>query len=248
MFEHAEWGVAIGSADGRTLEMMNPAYAKMHGYTVEELSGLPIASVYAPGTAGELSALIQAANETSHAVMESTHVRKDGSTFPVMVDLTAVRDENGQLLYRVANVQDITARKQAEDDLRASEARLRLLVEQMPALLWTMDAELRFTSSSGAGLAALGLQPQHVVGRSLLDFGTPADAEFAKILEMHQRVLRGESVSYESLRRGRNIQNHVEPLRAASGDIVGRIGVGLDITEYSSPKPRCADRSCSTSS
>ena len=48
---------------------------------------------------------------------------------------------------------------------------------------------------------------------------------------MHQRALRGESVSYESLRRGRNVQNHLEPLRAANGDIIGIIGVGLDITE-----------------
>ena len=37
-------------------------------------------------------------------------------------------------------------------------------------------------------------------------------------------------MSYESLRRGRNVQNHLEPLRAANGDIVGIIGVGLDIT------------------
>jgi PAS domain S-box-containing protein len=232
MFEHAEWGVAIGSADGRTLEMMNPAYARMHGYTVEELSGLPIASVYAPSTADELGTLIRAANETGHAVIESTHVRKDGTTFPVLVDLTAVKDENGQLLYRVANVQDITDRKRAEDELRANEARLRLLIEQMPALLWTMDTGLRFTSSSGAGLETLGLRPQDVVGRSLLDFAAPDDEEFAKILEMHRRALRGESVGYESLRRGRNVQNHVEPLRAAGGGIVGCIGVGLDITEH----------------
>ena len=231
IFEHAEWGVAIGSADGRSLEMMNPAYAKMHGFTVEELSGMPIGSVFAPGTADELSALIRAANETGHAVMESKHVRKDGTIFPVLVDLTAVKDERGQLLYRVANVQDITDRKRAEDELRDNEARLRVLIEQMPALLWTMDAELRFTSSSGAGLASLGLRPQDVIGRSLLDFAAPNDAEFAKILDMHRRVLRGESVSYESLRRGRNIQNYLEPLRAANGDIVGCIGVGLDLTE-----------------
>jgi PAS domain S-box-containing protein len=231
IFEHAEWGVAIGSADGRSLEMMNPAYAKMHGFTVEELAGLPIASVYAPGAAAELSALIRTANETGHAVIESTHVRKDGSTFPVLVDLTAVKDERGQLLYRVANVQDITDRKRAEDELRANEARLQVLIEQMPALLWTMDRELRFTSSSGAGMATLGLQPQDVIGRSLQDFAVPNDAEFAKIMEMHQRALHGESVSYESLRRGRSIQNHLEPLRAANGDIIGCIGVGLDITE-----------------
>jgi PAS domain S-box-containing protein len=129
IFENAEWGVAIGSADGRSLEMMNPAYARMHGYTVEELSGLPIASVFAPGTADELSALIRAANETGHAVIESTHIRKDGTIFPVLVDLTAVKDDSGELLYRVANVQDITARKRGEEELRERELQYRSIFE-----------------------------------------------------------------------------------------------------------------------
>ncbi len=129
IFEHAEWGVAIGSADGRTLEMMNPAYARMHGFTVEELSSQPIGSVFAPGTADELRGLIQAANETGHAVIESKHVRKDGSVFPVLVDLTAVKDARGQVLYRVANVQDITERKRSEAELREREEQYRSIFE-----------------------------------------------------------------------------------------------------------------------
>lgn len=128
MFEHAEWGVAIGSVDGRLLEM-NPAYAKMHGYTVEELLNKPVNSVFAPGVADELRALIQTTNETGHAVMESKHIRRDGSIFPVLVDLTAVKDERGQLLYRVANVQDITERKKAEDELREREEQYRSIFE-----------------------------------------------------------------------------------------------------------------------
>jgi PAS domain S-box-containing protein len=129
IFEHAEWGVAIGSGDGRTLELMNPAYAKMHGFTIEELSDMPIASVYAPGTEDELRGLIQRTNETGHDVMESLHVRKDGTIFPVLIDLTAVKDDAGQVLYRVANVQDITDRKQAEAALREREEQYRSIFE-----------------------------------------------------------------------------------------------------------------------
>jgi len=124
IFEHAEWGVVVGRADSR-LDTMNPAYARMHGFTVEELAGQPIASVFAPDAADELSELIRIANETGHAVIESRHVHKDGSIFPVLVDLTAVKDDAGRLLYRVANVQDITERKRAEEDLLTSEARFR---------------------------------------------------------------------------------------------------------------------------
>ncbi|MBI5567003.1 MAG: PAS domain S-box protein [Chloroflexi bacterium] len=157
IFEHAEWGVAIGSADGRTLEMMNPAYARMHGYTVEELSSRPIASVYAPGTEHELRALIQHTNETGHGVMESKHVRKDGAIFPVMVDLTAVKDAAGQVLYRVANVQDITERKRSEAELRRSQQQHEQLVNSIDGIVWEGDAQTGlFTFVSPAAERILG--------------------------------------------------------------------------------------------
>jgi GAF domain-containing protein len=58
----------------------------------------------------------------------------------------------------------------AQQALGESEARLRRLVEQFPAVLWSTDTELRFTASLGAGLRALGLEPGEVVGRSLYDY------------------------------------------------------------------------------
>jgi hypothetical protein len=52
---------------------------------------------------------------------------------------------------------------------------VRLLVEQMPAVLWSTDRELRFTSSLGGGLAGLGLKPNQIIGVSLSDyFARPA--------------------------------------------------------------------------
>jgi PAS domain-containing protein len=56
-------------------------------------------------------------------------------------------------------------RSQAERHER--EARLRLLVERMPAILWTTDANLRFTSSLGAGLEAFDLRPNQLTGMAL---------------------------------------------------------------------------------
>jgi PAS domain S-box-containing protein len=129
IFEHAEWGVAVGRADRATLEIMNPAYARMHGYTVAELMHQPIQTVYAPGADADLDRLILTADTQGHAVMESTHLRKDGSTFPVLVDVTSVKDDTGRLLYRVANVQDITERKMAEARLKEKEEQYRSVFE-----------------------------------------------------------------------------------------------------------------------
>ena len=48
VFHRAAWGVVVASGDGTTSELMNPAFAAMHGYTVEELSALPVVEQFAP--------------------------------------------------------------------------------------------------------------------------------------------------------------------------------------------------------
>lgn len=139
IFEHAEWGVVVGSADGTTLEMMNPAFAKMHGYTVPELTGRPILEVFAPESRAEVPAHINRAHQQGHHAFESRHIRKDGSIFPVLVDVTAVKNERGEVLYRAVNVQDITASKQAEGELHRINRALQALSAVNLALIHAQE-------------------------------------------------------------------------------------------------------------
>jgi PAS domain S-box-containing protein len=124
-FENAEWGIVIGQAGDTTLELMNPAFARLYGYTVPELTGKPIAAVYAPEDRPRLASWIQQAHEIGHITYEARHLRKDGSTFQALVDITAVKDNEGDVLYRVVNVQDISERKRIADELRSREAILQ---------------------------------------------------------------------------------------------------------------------------
>ena len=117
--------------------------------------------------------------------------------------------------------------KRAEDALRQSEARLRVAIQQVPAVLWTTDDELRFTSSLGAGLSALGLAPNQVVGLSLEQYLGPGSAA----VERHRQALQGESVGYAYEMDGRAFTTHVEPLRDAAGAIRGTVGIAVDITD-----------------
>ena len=117
--------------------------------------------------------------------------------------------------------------KRAEDALRQSETRLRVAIQQVPAVLWTTDEDLRFTSSLGAGLSALGLAPNQVVGMSLEQYLGGASLA----LERHRLALRGESVGYEYEHDGRAFSVHVEPLRDAGGVLRGTVGIALDITD-----------------
>ena len=127
VFEHADWGIVTGSADGRTLEMMNPAFARMHGYTVEELLGRPIIDVFAPEYRADVPEHIRVAHEQGQHTFESWHIRKDGSRFPVLINITAVKDEAGNVRFRAVNVQDISARVRAEVEIRQRNAELALI-------------------------------------------------------------------------------------------------------------------------
>src|SRR5262245_44324930 len=121
-------------------------------------------------------------------------------------------------------------RLRAEEALRASQAHLRLLIEQMPAILWATDADLRITTSVGAGLAGLGLAPNQVVGMLLPEFLGTTDPDHLP-LAIHHRALRGESGTITLPFRGRTFHAHLEPLTGADGRVSGIVGVALDITE-----------------
>ena len=121
--------------------------------------------------------------------------------------------------------------KRAEDALRQSEARLRVAIQQVPAVLWTTDEELRFTSSLGAGLSALGLAPNQLVGLSLDQYLAGDSMALERGLERHRLALRGESMGYEYEMEGRAFMAHVEPLRDAAGAIRGTVGIAVDVTD-----------------
>ncbi|MBI4498683.1 MAG: GAF domain-containing protein [Chloroflexi bacterium] len=121
-------------------------------------------------------------------------------------------------------------RRRAEEALRASEARLRLLMEQVPAMVWTTDTDLRVTATWGTGLAGLHLRSNQTAGMTLAEY-FQTDAPDLVPIAAHRQALRGERAVFEMTWQGHAYQSHVEPLYSAAGRLLGRIGVALDITE-----------------
>src|SRR3954468_2662445 len=106
------------------------------------------------------------------------------------------------------------------------DVRLRLLIEPVPAIVWTTDRELRFTSGLGGGSASFGLRA--TPGTHLFDHYGNRNPD---AIRAHQLALGGESVSFEHVWEGRTFQTRVEPLRGEDGEITGCVGIAVDITE-----------------
>jgi len=139
-----------------------------------------------------------------------------------------------QLIFEddeIVNIQgvarNITARKHAEDQLRASEERVRAVVSNAPIILWAADREGVFTLCEGHGLKGLGLVPWDVKGRKVTEVYTDPS-----IAEHLRRALDGETFQTEVTLGGRVFDSWYSPLRDANRVIAGVIGVAVDITEH----------------
>ncbi len=121
-------------------------------------------------------------------------------------------------------------RHRAQQELLRRENDIRLLTDQLPAVLWTTDRDLTITSSLGAGLTRLNLLPNQVVGMTIAEY-FEVQQENDTSLHAHLEAMQGRSVSFEAKLRGRTQQAHVEPWRPGGGPVAGVVGVALDVTE-----------------
>jgi PAS domain S-box-containing protein len=104
------------------------------------------------------------------------------------------------------------------------------LLEQVPAMVWLLDRELRLQWWTGGAIRSLGVAPSDLVGTDLYDYVGAHDLA-ATPIAAHRTALGGGTASYEIETLGATFSAHVGPHRDVSGKICGVIGVGIEITQ-----------------
>jgi PAS domain S-box-containing protein len=128
-FEQAEIPISLTEPTLGRVGLANAAYARMLGYEPWQLSGLTVEQRYTPDELPHIVEVLSEADARGHLVFESTMLRKDGTTFPVRVDLTSVRNEHGEMISRVAFLKDLTESRQTALRLKAQTERWALVQE-----------------------------------------------------------------------------------------------------------------------
>jgi PAS domain S-box-containing protein len=215
--------------DGTPLDI-NPAWERAWGTTIEDLQGYNVLGDEQLREKGLMPALERGFGgeqvDTPELRYDPVESGLAGRARWIRGSIHPLVDDQGQVQAVLLIEEDLTVRREAEEAKRRFEA----ILGQVPAVVWTTDADLRFTSSSGSGLEGLGLEPDEVVGTSLHEFFGTDDPDFSAIAS-HRRALVGETVAYETLWNGRAFLTTTQPLRDAAGEITGTIGVALDVTE-----------------
>ena len=223
-------------AKGRWV-FLNPAWEDLTGYSVEESLGWPTTKLLHPDNLENSVTVypLLVSGELQDCQLEQVFVDARGECHDILVNVRRMTDEEGNFIGTAGNLRDVTLRKAAERRLRESEERFRLLAEAAPVGIFQLgpDHKLSFANSAWSEMSGLTLETARDNGwtRAM----APEDAErtsagWAKALET-QSEYRSE---YRWLHEGGGetwVDVLIKPIRQADGEMVGHIGVSVDITE-----------------
>jgi PAS domain S-box-containing protein len=217
----------------------NRSAERMKGYRADEIIGAHFSRFYPPEDvqAGKPELEIKGAVQDGRFEDEGWRVRKDGSKFYANVILTAVRDELGKLIGFAKVTRDITERKAAEEHLRQSEERFRLLIESVKDYaIFMLDTSGRIASWNAGAKRIKGYEAHEVIGKPLSIFYLPEDV--AKGQAELELKIAAETGRYEQ--EGIRVRKDgsrfwasivISSIRDSNGTLVGFAKVTRDITE-----------------
>jgi PAS domain S-box-containing protein len=126
-FQHAAIGMALVRIGGRW-QQVNPALCEILGYTEEELLATTFQAITHPDDL-DTSLVLKAkalAGEIDHFHLEKRYLHKQGHAVPVLLSVSLVRESPQRPLYFVAQIQDVSDRKLAEERLQAHAKQLEI--------------------------------------------------------------------------------------------------------------------------
>jgi PAS domain S-box-containing protein len=170
---------------------------------------------------------VRALQERTTVVVDDLVIhRRDGRRVYVRAFAKPKVDEQGAIGHVAIAFFDITREIEAREAHSRTEDRLRQVVAHAPVILSAIDRAGTVTLAEGRGLERLG-PASEFLGRSALDLfpEQPAIAQSVRL------SLDGEANSHVARVRGGAFETHLTPLRDASGEVVGTIGVSIDVTD-----------------
>ena len=170
LVDQASDGIAIADGGLRLVEV-NAAVCRMTGYPREELLGKHVADLLVPDERATLQASHEAVRAGQAVVIERCVHRKDGSVLHVEVSARPFENTGVQAIIR-----DVSLRRGAEEALRESEERFRLLYQYLPLAYHSVSEHGTIVMVNDAWLALTGLSRGRAVGRRFADLLTPQSA------------------------------------------------------------------------
>ena len=213
---------------------MNDAFRYRYGYTTEELLGKEVSIVRQPDTPPSIADRILHETLSGGWHGEILNRRKDGTVFPVELWTSVVRNEAGIPVALVGVARDIADRKMAEQELRHSEERFRLIAENVADMIAVLDLDGRRIYNSPSYESILG-DPESLKGTDGFQEIHPEDLE--RVKQVFRETVRtgvGQRIEYRLLGNdgaAHDIDSKGSLIRDSDGKVSRVVVVSRDVTE-----------------
>jgi PAS domain S-box-containing protein len=256
-FTNAAIGFTLTTPDGRFIDA-NPAYLQLTKYSIEELRTLTFVDLVHPD---DVAANLDLHNQMQRGeiagyVLENRYVARNGKPIWVRKSVSLVREQDGTPRWNVALIEDITKRKEAEQELREREARQRELhrsleiehgrlaavLENLPVGVWIADEGGELTGKNEAadliwrGDAPLLQRVDEYTTYTAWDPETgkrlaPADYPLSKALQTGQAIAPVELDIRRLDGSDGTVLVSAAPIKDSQGQLIGFVSINVDITE-----------------
>ena len=242
LFEYSPDGVLIADIDTKRFLYANPAICEMLGYDTEEMIRMDVSDIHPKDKLRDVIAEfeMQASGQKTLA-LDIPCLRKDGTI--LYADVNTAKTLVIGKECNIGFFRNATERKQAEDALRESEEKYRLLAENASDIIWTTDMNLKFTYISPSVERVRGYTVEEAKDQSLEEFLIPASTEM--VLKVFAEELATESLEAKDLTRVRTMELELickdgstvwvevksSFIRDADSQPVGILGAAREITE-----------------
>lgn len=239
-FEDAPIGIALVSPSGQWLKA-NRALCELFGYTEAELQTRTFSDLTHPEDI-ELSldnVRRAIAGQRCSLQIEKRYIHKGGRTITALLNISLIRDSQGQPAYFISQIQDITERKLAEAAIRDSNEKFQQLADNITDAFWIRSpdfSEVQYVSPAfekiwGRSVANLKANPHQWTEFIFAEDRERVLTAFAELtrdaasLEIEYRIVRPDGELRWIRVRGFQIRN-------AADQLIRHIGVVTDITEW----------------
>jgi len=246
-FDHAAIGMALVGLDGRWLRV-NPALCEILSYSKSELLATTYQAIASQNHQFQFARNIKQllSGSIRSFQLEKSYHHKLGHIIWILMSVSLVRDAQGEPSYFVAQIQDITDRKQTEVALQESERRFRAIFDQTFQFMWLLKLDGTLLEANQTALNFGALQPTDVVGYPFWQARwwtiseqtqTQLKSAITQCAEGIAQTAKGEFVRYEVDIIGasgivRTIDFSLKPVLDESGKIVLLISEGRDISHH----------------
>ena len=172
----------------------NRSHEILTGFTPEEMEKRPLLEWFSPSYKSLMSETIEKVFNEGEAAVEAPLLLKDGSQVPYL--FKGVRLEITGELYFLGMGIDISQRKAKEHALRQSEQQLRLIADNLPALISYLGSDQSYLWVNETYKSWWGTQHDDIIGKPMRE--VLGEAYYAKIRQHIETVLTGKAVTFES--------------------------------------------------